>query len=274
MRHLVIDGYNLIHRAKGGFQKGNWPIVFNFFRGLRPLIEKFLPVSSVWIVLEGQPKRHEAVLAEYKGNRPESTDAFKLQKDEIVGILRHLPVQVIYHQDYEADDVIYNVVSRLSENGYEVIVVSSDSDFTQLLQNDMRQHCSKLNVSVWNWRNNAFLETPEFNYVKWKALRGDATDNIPKCKGMSDAKALNAVQNDVVFQALLKNDELRADFERNMSLIELVTIDDDDWKSCAHSVGSCNFDVIKERFISYGFKSMTKDDTWDKWVSTFLSIGK
>jgi len=39
MRVLFIDAYNLIHRARSGFTKGDYPVVFNFFRGIRPLIE-------------------------------------------------------------------------------------------------------------------------------------------------------------------------------------------------------------------------------------------
>jgi hypothetical protein len=38
MKVLFLDAYNLIYRAKSGFTKGDFPVVYNFFRGLRPLV--------------------------------------------------------------------------------------------------------------------------------------------------------------------------------------------------------------------------------------------
>ena len=38
---LLLDGYNLIYRARySGMNKGEYSTIFNFFRGVRPLIEK------------------------------------------------------------------------------------------------------------------------------------------------------------------------------------------------------------------------------------------
>ena len=49
MRVLLLDAYNLIHRARSGFKSGDFPIVYNFFRSLRPLIEKFDP-EEYWTI--------------------------------------------------------------------------------------------------------------------------------------------------------------------------------------------------------------------------------
>jgi hypothetical protein len=68
MNILVLDGHNLMHRARSGFQLGDFNIVFNFFRGLKPLVEQFKP-SRVYLTLEGEPKRHLKLLPEYKANR-------------------------------------------------------------------------------------------------------------------------------------------------------------------------------------------------------------
>lgn len=267
-RHLILDGYNLIHRAKGGFQKGEWPIVFNFFRGLRPLIEKFLPVESVTFVIEGQPKRQESLLIDYKANRPASLESFLLQKKEVIDLLSSLPIDIVYHPDYEADDVVHNLILRKGKDR-QTIVVSSDSDFTQLLQ---RNANGTNDVLVWNWRDDAYVTNPDFDYVTWKALRGDPTDNIPKCKGMSDKIALSVVNDRVAFESLLQNEDFKKDFERNKELIAFKDFDDATWTSCSTSVGTPDWNHVKEKFVSYGFKSMTKDSTWEKWVNTFKQI--
>ncbi len=277
-RHLILDGYNLIHRANGGFQKGEWPIVFNFFRGLRPLIEKFLPVETVTVVLEGQPKRHEKLLASYKGNRASTPPSFKTQKEAILEILGSLPISTIRHADYEADDVIHNLISRLNleKTDSSVTLVSSDSDFTQLLQRDLREKplTDSSRISIWNWRNDVTLVRPDFDYVLWKALRGDPTDNIPKCKGMSEKVSLEVANDKSRLSELLKDESFLNDFKRNKELIAFTDFDDDTWNSCETVKGSPDWNAVKEKFISYSFKSMTKDGTWEKWVKTFSNIGK
>ena len=69
MKIVFLDAYNLIYRARSGFTKGDYHVVYNFFRHLRPLIEKFDP-DKVYFVLEGQPKfRQQITSGEYKGNR-------------------------------------------------------------------------------------------------------------------------------------------------------------------------------------------------------------
>ena len=64
MKVLLLDGYNLIHRARSGYTKGDYPVIYNFFRGIRPIIEKFTP-DKVYFVLEGKPKHRNTIYSNY-----------------------------------------------------------------------------------------------------------------------------------------------------------------------------------------------------------------
>lgn len=278
--HLILDGYNLIHRARGGFQKGDWPIVFNFFRGLRPLVEKYKP-SYIYFVLEGTPKSNLALLPEYKANRGSAPDGFEKQKDAIIDILQHMPIEIVYHPDFEADDVVYNIVKKI--NPYDdlarrfcqhVFVVSSDSDFTQLLQPNLRQYSpfKAQNVTVYNWREKLDLVCPSFDYVKWKALRGDATDNIPKCPRMNDKTAMELAMDDIKLSQALSDKAFLDAYERNLNLVRFQDFTQDEQETLVKHIGNPDWDYVKNKFVSFDFKSMTKDKTWDKYVSTFKSV--
>ena len=85
---LILDGYNLFYRARySGMNRGEYSTIFNFFRGLRPLVEKFNP-SKIYCVLEGVPRRRLELLKEYKGQREyHDKDNFSGQRKEIVRIL-------------------------------------------------------------------------------------------------------------------------------------------------------------------------------------------
>ena len=102
MRVLLIDGYNMLHRSRTGWAKGENPIVFNFFRSFRSVVDKFKP-DVTYFVLEGRPVKRLDMMGEYKGQRVyHDKDDFNRQRKEIIQILKDkFPVNVVRHPNYE-----------------------------------------------------------------------------------------------------------------------------------------------------------------------------
>lgn len=265
---LVLDGMNLLHRARGGFKKGDHPIAFNFFRGLRPLVEMFNP-DDCFFVLEGRPERNLELLPEYKATRPTMSEAddFWRQVDEVVSLLkRAFPVRVFQHPRYEADDVIANICKRRKddENGLSITVVSSDSDFIQLLQ----QHS---HVKLWNWRKKAYEQAPAYDYVSWKALRGDGTDNIPGVPGVGDKTAERLLKDGPSFLKKMEDAAGKSIYERNLQLVkffDFTDAEDEELLALCHD-GRADWDEARRTFESWDFRSMTNEPSWMRYVKTF-----
>ena len=265
-RHLILDGLNLFHRAKGGFQKGDHVLAFNFFRGLRPIVARFLPLDRVVLVLEGHPIANHALLEGYKANRPAADPDFIRQCDEIVALLAHHPITTVRHPDHEADDVVFDECVRLAPCD-DAIIVSSDSDFTQVQQR-LIQH-----VRVWNWRTEEFVIQPPYDYVAWKALRGDPTDNVPRVPGVTEATAMD-VANGITPLGEVINDAVRRDaYERNLKVISLSSLTDEERGNLEVNVGKPDWKHAEETFKSYLFRSMLKDTTFAKYKATFDAVG-
>ena len=263
---LVLDGHNLFHRARSGFQLGDHAIVFNFVRQLRALVEQFKP-TRVYLTLEGAPKRQLALLPEYKANRAiDPNDAkkvaehasFQRQKQLIVDMLvQHFPISVIRHPDFEADDVIHNVIRR-SSTAVDFTVVSTDTDFIQLLQEFKH-------VRLYNPVTKAFVEAPTHDYVLWKALRGDASDNVPGL--VSDAEAARLADD---FEALNESPlSISPEFSRNLALIDFAEWSDEEAVLMTSSSPVRDWDAVKALFEAWVFRSLLKEGTWDKFVATF-----
>lgn len=275
MTILAIDGMNAFHRARSGFKLGPAPVVFNFFRQFKALVDKFKP-TRVIIALEGRPvKRHEA-MTEYKANRvvapddPRAADLAKFfaQKDVIVDLLsKHFPVSVVRHPTSEADDTLANLIRR-SSTAVDWVLVSSDSDFIQLLQ-------TQPNLKLYNPVQDEFVEAPSsYHYLTWKALRGDATDNIPGIPGCGDKTAARIAEAAGLpeFDEYLDVGDRKVIFERNYSLIEFTEWTDEERGQMTSSSPTKDWDVVKSVFQSYGFNSMVKDDSWQKYVSSFETL--
>ena len=266
---LIIDGANFMYRARAGFQLGDFNVVYNFVRNLRSLVEQMAP-TRVYFTLEGAPRRQLEMLPTYKANRigrdepqegKRSEEDYRRQNQIIVRILEHmLPVTVCQHPDFEADDLIYNLIKR-SSSAIEWTVVSTDSDFIQLLQEFG-------NVKLYNPITKKYVEAPtDYSYVVWKALRGDGSDNIPGLPGIGDVKAAEIAADPELIKGL--SVEQQEHFTRNYKLIALAEWSDEEALKMRSSGAPRNWNLIKEQFEDMAFKSMLKEATWDKFVGTF-----
>ena len=263
MNVLFLDAYNLIYRARSGFSMGDYPIIYNFFRQLRPLVEKFSP-DKVYFVLEGNPKfRNQLTEGAYKGNRKSAGDEFHRQKAAIINLVGDImPFDTVRHPDLECDDTIATLAIQHGKKGDKVSIVSSDSDFIQLL------NVENINIELYNPVKKKFIEKPDYDYVAWKALRGDATDNIFGIPGVGDKTAEKLVKNPEKMKALLENKEKKEIFERNVHLIRLVDFSNN-MSDMETKTGSGDFELLYDAFEDLGFDSFLKEKTWNKFIKTF-----
>jgi 5'-3' exonuclease len=237
-------------------------LIFNFFRNLRPIIEQFRPVKC-FFVLEGHPQFRYDLFADYKANRiiklagrQEQQDKFHKSKDEIVRLLQYFPITVARAANYEADDTIGALCDNMRSE--ELTVLSSDSDFTQLLQRGY-QSCQ-----VYNPIKKVFVAAPDYPYVAWKCLNGDKSDNIPSL--LKPKKALNTVSDPELFKKFMAVEENRANFSINRQLIEFHTVPEEEISMVD---GTRNFAAIKQEFARMEFQSIINDVSWKKFTSTF-----
>ena len=262
MKILLLDAYNLIYRAKSGFMKGDYPVVYNFLRGLRPLVEKFNP-DKVYFVLEGKPEFRINLNDAYKANRKQSDKHFHEQKTQIISIVKEcFPFTTVVHPKLECDDTIATLVKVHCQKGDDCTIISSDSDFYQLL--NVFDTCQ-----IYNPVKKKIIEKPEYDYVTWKALKGDLTDNITGIPGCGEKTATKLVKDPQLMVEYLKKDPIRQQiFERNVNLIRLVDFSDS-LDEATFVEGRADWEELSDLFEDMGFDSMLKEKTWNKYVQTF-----
>jgi 5'-3' exonuclease len=285
---LCVDGYNFLHRARAGFQLGEYHVAFNFFRNLRSLVEQFKPTRVIFAI-EGVPVKRFKKFIDYKANRStvvsdEEMEAIKItnpkeheklvkkledlrsfhrQKSLIIDTLTQcFPISVMRHPEHEADDVIYNLIKR-SSSAIEWVVASNDSDFTQLL-NEFSH------VRVYNPMQKEFFVKPDYDYVDWKSFRGDGSDNIPGIPGVGDLTATRLVLYDEVRQKFFaKNPGAQEIWERNRELIKFFDFDDAELMQVTSSSPVRNWELLRKAFQEWGFNSLLKDKAWGNFIATF-----
>lgn len=273
MKVLIIDGYNMIHRSRfswgSNLATGDYQITYNLFRILKSTVDRFTP-DKCFFVLDGVPKNRLVIDKEYKANRVRDNlsdedisywNSFNSQKREIISILSNwFPVTTVYHPDYEADDLIYSLSKKHSED--EVVIVSSDTDFIQVI-NELDS------VSLYNPLTKTFRERTEYDYVSWKAMVGDKADNIRGVPRIGKKTAAKILSTPGELDNRLSDDKFKKAYNTSYSLIKLEDVPNF-YNDCEFSDCNKEWDLVKEAFDSMNFSSITSDDfTWDSFCKSF-----
>jgi 5'-3' exonuclease len=141
-------------------------------------------------------------------------------------------------------------------------IVSSDSDFIQLLNT-----CE--HVSIWNPVKKEYVVAPDYDYVTWKSLKGDSTDNIPGIPGCGEVTATKLVNDPEALANYLEDPARAAIFARNYDLISLKEWSDEDRQGMTSVAGTKDWSAVLSKFEEFDFKSIVKEAAWTKFVASF-----
>lgn len=269
MKILFADGYNLLYRARFGFGGGEFNTVYTFFRSLKSLVEK-MEADKLIVVLEGHPKFRYDLYPEYKANRKvarlepkkvEEYSNFKRQKDIVISILSRMPLELLVHPDYEGDDLIGKLVTSVYKDD-ECVVITSDTDFLQLFsQSD--------NVSIYDPVKKSWFDKPDYDYILWKSMVGDKSDNIVGVRGIGKKTAPKILlKSSEEFSAWMneKPEKRLKIIERNKTLIRFADVPLSGVNNLSEEP---DMDFVKSEFERMEFKTMIKDSYWSKFANVF-----
>jgi DNA polymerase I len=179
--------------------------VYIFNNMVRKLSNEHKPEYIAAIFESGAPTHRVEEFAEYKANRQETPPDLLDQIPYVRRILDAMRIPILEFTGFEADDVIGTLARRAEEAGFEVVIVSSDKDMLQLVN----ERVTMLNPAKDDaWYNPAAVQ--EFMGVRpdqvadLLALKGDAIDNIPGAPGIGDKGAKDLLQQFETLEALLE----------------------------------------------------------------------
>ena len=210
-RVLLIDGLNIFLRAfavNGSLNEKGVPVggITGFMKSLAFAIREMEP-TRVIVTYDGAggSKRRRKINPQYKANRTpkrvtkfdafnsleDEKEAMKIQFRRLLSYLELLPIDVYSIDNVEADDVIAYLAQNVLEN--EVIIMSADQDFLQLV-NDRIVVWSP-NKKKYYTEEQIFTEygIPAHNFLMYKCLMGDKSDNLEGIKGLGPKKVAKVI---------------------------------------------------------------------------------
>lgn len=244
-RLVLIDAYPIIFGSYYALMskpmrnsKGeNTSIVYGFVNKLEMILKDYNP-SHIAVVFDSAAKtfRHEAY-PEYKAQRQATPEEIHEAVPLIKKIVEAYNIPQFAIDGYEADDIVGTLAKRGAAEGLEVLMVTPDKDYAQLVDNNIKMlrivHGNGLELMDKQMVCEKWGIKDPSQIIDLLALMGDASDNIPGCKGVGEKTAVKLLQDFGSVESVIENSEsikgaLKTKVQESVEMIKfskfLVTI--------------------------------------------------
>lgn len=204
---IIIDGNALLHRAWHALPPLTTSsgevvnAVYGFASILLKALKDLAPQYAVVAFDRKAPTFRHEQYAEYKATREKQPEELYQQLGYIKELLSGLGIPVFEKDGFEADDVIATICSMLSAErpDLEKVIVTGDMDLLQLIDEHTKVYTPKKGITdtiLYDIKQveERFDGLKPTQLVYYKALRGDASDNIPGVKGIGEKTAIQIVR--------------------------------------------------------------------------------
>src|SRR5690349_5312005 len=204
-RLFLIDSFGFIFRAYHARARSGAPpmrtssglsteAVFIFHNMVRKLLTSFKPDYIAAIFETTESTARSQAFADYKANRSEMPPDLGEQIPYVRQTLEALRIPILEFPGYEADDVIGAIACRTPNKPLEVVIVSSDKDMLQLV-NDRVFMLNPMKDDTWYdaAKVEEFMGVKPSQVADLLALKGDSIDNIPGAPGIGDKGAKDLI---------------------------------------------------------------------------------
>ncbi len=280
---LLIDGHSQAYRAFFGVKtplstRSGEPTtaVFGFVRKFLSVLREYKPDQVAVAFDAGDTWRH-AEFEPYKATRDAMPDEMRTQMARIQQFLEAFHVPVVTYPDYEADDVLGTLARRAAEEGVDVLILTGDRDMFQLVDDRIRILYTRggPNPDTVVYGRDEVRErynlAPE-QFVDFKALIGDSSDNIPGVQGVGEKTAakflaqyedidnlyrhIDDVSGPKTRQNLV---DAKEDVARNRRLMSIVTDLDLEYDPERFSLADYDRDAVLDFFQELEFRSLARE---------------
>ena len=192
---LLLDSNSLMHRAYHALtnlksSKGLYTgAIFGFLSILLRLIKEQKPTHiAAAFDLHGPTFRHE-MYDKYKATRKPMDEELRQQVEPLKDLITAMGIKIVAMQGYEGDDILGTLSKRFDD---ECIIVTGDRDSFQLVGPTTKVFWTKKGVSDIEVYDEQRLLDDGFTveqFIDYKALRGDTSDNVPGIAGVGEKTA-------------------------------------------------------------------------------------
>ncbi len=203
---ILVDGNNLMFRSyyatayTGNVMKNSKGFPTNALFGFCQMMNKIIHEEKpeyIAVAFDIGKNFRKQKYETYKDGRAATPDELKMQMPIARDVLKAMGIPYFELEPYEADDIIGTFAKMCEEDPeYDATIISSDKDLLQLISDVVDVKLLKQKDYI-RYNPKTFKEDWGFEPIRiidYKALAGDASDNIPGVKGIGDKTAINLLK--------------------------------------------------------------------------------
>jgi len=226
---LLVDGFNLAYRCFHAIpeltRSDGFPTnaLHGWMKSLWRLADQEKPEATLVFFDLGGSQDRLALHPTYKAHRSEMPEALEKQLDPLKALTRAMGCAGIEQDGVESDDLLASTAVSLARAGHDVLIVSADKDFAQLVDDRIAlllPPASGSPAPIWR-RIDASGVQDKFGVkptqiADYLALVGDTADNIPGVTGVGPKTAskwlaeFGSLEGVIAHAAELKPERFRA----------------------------------------------------------------
>jgi len=278
---LLIDAHNLAYRTLFSAiftnPEDNEKFFFwkhMFMNSLFNSILQFKP-RKVIMAYDTKPTWRYSVYSDYKANRKEARDKAVVDFNKFFPIFNEFTAQIkdVFSTIYilnvnrcEGDDIMATLCKQTFKND-EVVIISSDGDMNQLINQNIKQYdpIKRKIVECLNPQKELDI----------KVIKGDKGDNIPPIKKKVGVITAEKILNNGLDNFLKESEEIKANYIRNKTLIDLNYIPLEIQKNIINSYNAYQIKNMESKKILDFFvqnRLMKLMQSWECYSDTIKSL--
>lgn len=283
-RLLLVDYNNLLIRCVYGLRPDlrteDGTLVHGVYGFLKALysVTRTHRIDKILCANDSCKSKHRLELfPDYKAQRikedkrtEEEKIEFSRQWNLTEELLRALEISVVKSmEEHEADDILGTLAHKYKDE-YDVYILSGDLDFTQLIEENILMVRPLRGGKSRVYNKKVFRDEYGFdpiNMIDYKALTGDASDNIPGVKRVGDVTGKKLIQQYQTVENLYENIEqitgaLKENLvagkdlvDRNKQLVKILTCVPINYSDYQLTNVDFQSKRVKEFYSKYEFES-------------------
>ena len=136
------------------------------------------------------PTFRDKLFAEYKAQRPPMPEDLSIQLPYVRRYCEAMRLPILEYPGYEADDVIASLAKQATGKRLETMIVTSDKDLMQLVDEHVRiLNPMKGDLVIDEKKVEELMGVPPSRVADILALMGDSIDNIPGARDPNEKVA-------------------------------------------------------------------------------------
>jgi DNA polymerase-1 len=222
-RFAIIDGKSVFYRGyyalpylstKDGTSTGG---VFGFATMALEVLRRLKPdyVAVAWDKPKTNIRKRLEIYPEYKAGRKPAPPDFYDQIPLLHELLKAFGWPLYELDDYEADDIMGTLAVQASKKDIETMLITSDLDMLQMIDDKVSVYALKTglsNIELYSPKSfEAKYHIKVDQFLDFKAIKGDSSDNIPGVPGIGEKGAVDLLSSYETLDGVYDNLELIKD---------------------------------------------------------------